>query len=119
MCDNCKTLSVSGTVHAHVIFHFNGAESAGNKGSQLMPIFVWLTLSMKYVVHKRKCTAFFHRAYAEEFVAESEKEKTCIFLVFWNWLGLYPMDCRRSLSALKLSIQRILSVLQQFAKYLL
>lgn len=29
MCDNCRT-SVSGTVHIHVVFHFNGAESAEN-----------------------------------------------------------------------------------------
>lgn len=39
--------------------------------------------------------------------------------MFWNQLGLHPMDCKHSLYALELSIHRILSALQQFAKYLL
>lgn len=40
MCDNCKTLSVSGTVHIHIAFHFNEAENAENKVSQMMQILI-------------------------------------------------------------------------------
>lgn len=83
MGDNCKTFSVSRTIHFNAIFHFNGVGSFENSSDgQKSSIGAESTVNIKQLNKNQVLSQQIHNHMLNQFVIEIERRK--ITLMFWN-----------------------------------